>query len=156
MLRQVHAYWSSRLNGRDIPDFADFSAAEMMMFLPYFHVYDIIGDRIGYHVRLQGTRVSARTGVDLAGRILTRTDTQDSNRRVVSLLDQVSESRVVMKSRSIRAYVESWTWPAGTLTLWMPLTHGGPEVSVIIAVTDFTGVTGDGERKPCRAGQSAA
>jgi hypothetical protein len=133
-LRQVYAYWASKIVGGRLPARAAIDPTEIPRLLPFVFLVDVERDPQRFRFRLVGTQICAWAGRDATGLY---TDEPAFGPKGAALARQYAE--VVARRRSL--YIEQ---PAGRPErdfifydkLVLPLSADGAQVNMLFCATD--------------------
>lgn len=150
ILSALHAYWDRHRQGRAIPDRKDIDPISIgAALLPHVALVDVVDGGARFRNRLVGTAITERWGFEITGRhfdeVMSPGDYSDF---IHGLYRDACSHRAPVYSESL------FRWDVGThmLTrrLYLPMTHGGDSVDIILVGQTFLGVA-RGSVKPYRA-----
>jgi hypothetical protein len=150
VLTALHAYWNHRRRGRAVPDRRDIDPVDIgPRLLPNVALVDVVDGGARFRNRLVGTAIVERWGVEITGRFLDETMRESSYRNFIhELYRDACRFRAPVYSSSL------FRWDVGshmvTRRLYLPLTHGGGDVAMILVGQTFIG-TAPGPVKAYRA-----
>lgn len=84
MLRRAQAYWDERRGGRAMPSRADIDPVDIPDLLPFVILIDIVPPDGRLRIRLAGTEVCNRFGMDYTGQFLDDIDFSDVREKILA------------------------------------------------------------------------
>jgi len=151
VLTALHAYWNHRRGTRAVPDRRDIDPVDIGPgLLPNVGLVDVVDGGVRFRNRLVGTAIVERWGFETTGRFLDEIMTEGSYRDFIhELYRDACRFRAPVYSSSL------FRWDVGThmLTrrLYLPLTYGGDEVTMILVGQTFVGGAGPATVKAYKA-----
>lgn len=133
-LSWFHTYWNAKRGGRSFPARADIAPRDLVKFLPWVHMYDVLDGGKDFRIRLYGTEIDNLFGIN------------EFRGKPISTLPPPAYERLhehlmqVLKTRApVRAYTASSVLPKqdykSAEDIYAPLSSNGVDIDVIIAVT---------------------
>ena len=139
LLIALHAYWDYQRRGRAVPDRADIDPVDIGAgLLPNVGLVDVIDGGARFRNRLVGTAIVERWGFEITGRFLDEIMPEGDYREFIhELYRDVCRHRAPVYSASL------FRWDVGTYMvtrrLYLPLTRGGEDVTMILVGQTFFG-----------------
>jgi hypothetical protein len=139
VLTALHAYWGHQCRGRAVPDRSDIDPVDIGAgLLPNVGLIDVIDGGARFRNRLVGTAIVERWGFETTGRFLDEIMREGDYRDFIhELYRDVCRHRAAVYSASL------FRWDVGThmvtRRLYLPLTHGGDDVAIILVGQTFLG-----------------
>ena len=150
ILRALHAYWDQRRGGRPIPDRSDIDPIAIgAALLPHVALVDVIDGGGRFRNRLVGTAIAERWGFETTGCFFDEVmEAGDYSDFIHDLYRDACRHRAPVYSESL------FRWDLGshmlTRRLYLPMTHGGSDIEIILVGQTFLGVA-RGSVQPYRA-----
>jgi hypothetical protein len=134
-LRELYAYWRSKVAGGRLPSRADIDPAEIPLLLPHLFLVDVERNPQRFRFRLIGTQICAWAGRDATGMYV---DDPGFGRRTAELTRQYGE----VAARGLAFYIEQ---PASRKErdyafydrIVMPLAQDGRTVDMLLCGADM-------------------
>jgi hypothetical protein len=146
VLTALLAYWNHHRRGRTVPDRADIDPVDIGAgLLPHVALVDVIDGGARFRNRLVGTAIIERWGFETTGCFLDEIMSEGGYREFIhELYRDACRHRAPVYSSSL------FRWDIGThmstRRLYLPLTHGGNDIPVILVGQTFVGATTGAER----------
>lgn len=151
VLTALHAYWNHQRGTRAVPDRRDIDPVDIGPgLLPNVALVDVVDGGARFRNRLVGTAIVERWGFETTGRFLDEIMSEGSYRDFIhELYRDACRCRAPVYSASL------FRWDVGThmvtRRLYLPLTHGGDDVAMILVGQTFFGGAGTATVKAFRA-----
>ncbi len=139
VLMALHAYWNHRRQGRAVPDRRDIDPVDIGPgLLPNVGLVDAVDGGARFRNRLVGTAIVERWGFEITGLFLDEIMRESGYRDFIhELYRDACRHRAPVYSASL------FRWDVGThmvtRRLYLPLTHGGDEVAMVLVGQTFLG-----------------
>jgi hypothetical protein len=129
-LQQVVAYWRSKASGRPMPLRAAIDPVELKPYLPSIMLVDVVPDDRRFVYRLVGTHEVAGRGRDPTGQAVRDAFYGASMEECLAAYEYVARERRPFCIRD--PYVTPDGWEEREDTIYLPLSHDGENVGVIL------------------------
>jgi hypothetical protein len=139
VLTALHAYWNHQRRGRAVPDRRDIDPVDIGAgLLPNVGLIDVTDGGARFRNRLVGTAIVERWGFEITGRFLDEIMREGGYREFIhELYRDACRHRAPVYSSSL------FRWDVAThmvtRRLYLPLTHGGDDVTMILVGQTFIG-----------------
>jgi len=125
----VLAYWESKKRGRHMPGRDDIDPMELVKFLPYISIVDVVQDGRRFVYRLVGTMEVEVRGYDPTGKSVAEGYFASSAEAAMANYQRVCESRAPFYENDAFQVVDRWINEAN---LFLPLSDDGETVSKVL------------------------
>jgi hypothetical protein len=125
----VLAYWESKRRGRVMPGRDDIDPTELVKYLPYISIIDVVEDPRRFVYRLVGTMEVEVRGFDPTGKAVADGFFAASAEAAVANYQRVCDSRAPFYEQDAFQAVDRWINEAN---LFLPLSDDGETVSKIL------------------------
>lgn len=150
VLTALHSYWDHQRRGRTVPDRRDIDPVDIGPgLLPNVALVDVVDGGARFRNRLVGTAIVERWGFETTGRFLDEIMSESSYREFIHEL-----YRDACRFRAPVYSVSLFRWDVGThmvtRRLYLPLTHGGGDITMILVGQTFLGGASPGSARAYR------
>jgi len=125
----VLAYWEGKRRGRSMPSRDDIDPTELIKFLPYISIVDVVEDGRRFIYRLVGTMEVEVRGYDPTGKSVGDGYFASSADAAMANYQKVCDSRAPFYEQDAFQVVDRWINEAN---LFMPLSDDGDAVNKIM------------------------
>jgi hypothetical protein len=125
----VLAYWESKRRGRVMPGRDDIDPTELVKYLPYISIIDVVEDPRRFVYRLVGTMEVEVRGFDPTGKAVADGFFAASAEAAVANYQRVCDSRAPFYEQDAFQAVDRWINEAN---LFLPLSDDGETVSKVL------------------------
>lgn len=125
----VLAYWEGKKRGRSMPGRDDIDPSELVKFLPYITLVDVVDDARRFVYRLVGTMEVEVRGYDPTGKGVADGFFAASAEAALANYQKVCDTRTPFYERDAFQVVDRWINEAN---LFLPLSDDGNTVSKIM------------------------
>jgi hypothetical protein len=128
-LARLHAYWKAKRGTREFPARADIDPLDLGFILGWLILVDVSYDPLRFHLRLYGSHLVERMGMDLTGKDLTDHPCVEFRTQIAEQWREVIESRHPTHA-SVDGWVDERRVRYGSLRL--PLSSDGRVIDKLL------------------------